>query len=295
MADVGRSQEEAARARAVEFWRHYDEMEARLTRPVSERMLDLGRVSTGRRVLDVASGRGEPALPAAHRVGPQGWVLATDLVDGVLQMARERASQEGLKNIEFRATDAESLDVGEGVFDVATVRWGLMYMPEPERALASIHRALKPGGALVIASWVEPARVPYASLPRRILERYRDVPPLPGSDCPGVFRHANRADLEAALLRNGFSVEATEELEIPVVEARDGRGIVEWVRALGGPLMKLLAELPEQQQRAWEADLCRELEQSRIGAKVFLGGVTRLTCARAREDWRRPQASPCEP
>lgn len=283
MTDDERKQEEALRARLVGFWRRYDEMEARLTRPVSERMLDLGRVSAGMRVLDIAAGRGEPALPAAHRVGPQGWVLATDLREEMLQMARERASQEGLGNIEFRAADAQALDVGERTFDVATVRWGLMYMPAPERALSSIHRALKPGGALVIASWAEPERVPYASLPRRILERYRELPPLPASDQPGVFRHANRAELEAALQRNGFLVDAEEELEIPVVEAPDGHGIVEWVRALGGPLMECLAELPEQQQRAWEADLRAELERSRIGDKVFLGGVTRLTCARARE------------
>jgi SAM-dependent methyltransferase len=263
----------------VEFWRQYDEMEARLTRPLSERMLDMARVSTGMRVLDVASGRGEPALPAAHRVGPQGWVLAVDLVEGLLQIARERASREGLKHVEFQVADAEALQVGENLFDVATVRWGLMYMRAPERALASIHRALKPGGALVIASWVEPARVPFASLPRRLLERYRDVP-LPSSDGPGVFRHADRSSLEAALQRNGFSLEASEELEVPVVEATDGRGIVAWVREMGGPLVKLVDELPKHQQQAWEDDLSDEVEKHRVGGRVFLGGVTRLTLAR---------------
>ena len=98
--------------------------------------------------------------------------------------------------------------MGEKCFDVATLRWGLMYMRAPERVLASIHRALKPGGALVIASWAEPDRVSYASLPRRLLARYRDVPPL-DFDVPGVFRHADRSVLEAALQRNGFSPEAS--------------------------------------------------------------------------------------
>lgn len=281
MDDTARNQLEAAQARVVEFWRRYDEMEARLTRPVSERMLDMAGVSAGMRVLDIASGRGEPALPAAYRVGPHGWVLAVDLVEGVLQIAREKARREGLSHVEFQVGDAEALQVGEKAFDVATLRWGLMYMRAPERALASIHRALKPGGALVIASWVEPARVLYASLPRRILERYREVPPLPSADAPGVFRHADRSSLEAALQRNGFAEEASEELEIPVVEARDGRGVVAWVREMGGPLMKLLGELPEHQQQAWEEDLATEVEKHRVGERVFLGGVTRLTLARA--------------
>jgi len=276
--------DDVARQRHVEFWRQHDEMEARLTRPVSERMLDMAGVSTGMRVLDVASGRGEPALPAAHRVGPHGSVLAVDLVEGLLQIARERASREGLKNVEFQVGDAEALQVGEKSFDVATLRWGLMYMRAPERALASIHRALKPGGALAIASWVEPARVPFASLPRRILERYRDVPlPLPGSDGPGVFRHADRSSLEAALQQSGFSVEASEELDVPVVEARDGRGIVAWIRQMGGPLVKLVGELPEHQQQAWEEDISTEVEKHRVGGRVFLGGVTRITLARTSE------------
>lgn len=280
MDDIERQQKEAAWARAVQFWRQYDEMEARLTRPVSERMLDLAGVSPGMRVLDVASGRGEPALPAAHRVGPHGQVLAVDLVEGMLQIARERASREGLGNVEFRVADAEALQVGEASFDVATLRWGLMYMRAPERALASIHRALKPGGALALASWAEPARVPFASLPRRILERYRDVPPLPSPEDPGVFRHADRASLDAALQRNGFSLEASEELEVPVVEAPEAGGLVAWIRQLGGPVVKLVEELPPHQQQAWEADLRAELEKSRVGGSVFLGGVTRLTLAR---------------
>jgi ubiquinone/menaquinone biosynthesis C-methylase UbiE len=282
MSDGESPRSEAFWARIVEFWRRYDEMEARLTRPVSERMLDMARVSTGMRVLDVACGRGEPAVPAAHRVGAFGWVLGVDMVEGMLQIARERASQEGLRNIAFQVADAEALQVGEKSFDAATLRWGLMYMRDPERALQSIHRALKPGGVLALASWAEPARAPFASLPRRVLERYRDVP-VPNLDAPGVFRHADRAHLEAMLQRNGFSVEASEEMEIPVVEAQDGRGIVAWVREMGGGLVNLASELPEAQQRAWEEELSTEAEKYRVGDRVALGGVTRITLARASE------------
>ncbi|RKH31604.1 class I SAM-dependent methyltransferase [Corallococcus sicarius] len=281
MSNTPREQQEASRARMVEFWRYYDAMEARLSRPLTERMLELAGVSPRMQVLDVACGRGEPAIPAAHRVGPQGQVLGIDLVDGVLELARERARQEGLENITFQVADAEALEVGARTFDVATVRWGLMYMREPERALASIHRALKPGGVLVIASWAEPARVPWASLARRILERYREVPPLPRADEPGVFRHADPARLEAALERNGFSVEASEEWEVPVVEAHDASDIVNWIRQLGGPVVKLVGELPEPRQRAWEAELLAELEKRRAGERVTLGGVTRLTLGTA--------------
>ncbi len=275
MSDAER---EAARARMVEFWRHYDALEARLTRPVSERMLDLAGVGPELSVLDVAAGRGEPALPAAQRVGPRGRVLAIDAVEGVLQLARERAQREGLTNVEFRVADAESLDLGGERFDVATVRWGLMFLRVPERALASIHRALRPGGRLVTASWAEPARVSWAGLARRLLERHCPVPPI-DLGAPGAFRHADPKVLERELVGAGFEVLHEEELEIPVAEAASPGELVDWIRALGGPVNALADALPEAQRRAWEQELVEALEQTRAHGKVSLGGVTRLTLA----------------
>jgi len=78
---------------AEEVWQAYDAMEARLTAPLSERMLELARVGPGMRVLDLATGRGEPAIPAAHRVGPSGSVLGIDISASMLAMARLRADQ----------------------------------------------------------------------------------------------------------------------------------------------------------------------------------------------------------
>jgi ubiquinone/menaquinone biosynthesis C-methylase UbiE len=134
-------------------------MEAHLTAPVSERMLDLACLQPGMRVLDLASGMGEPSLRAARRVGPSGFVLGTDLSEGMLEVAREKARAQALSNIEFRAADAETLEVPEQSFDEATVRWGLMYMPRPERALERLWRALRPSGRMVCACWAGPGQV----------------------------------------------------------------------------------------------------------------------------------------
>jgi hypothetical protein len=122
--------------------------------------------------------------------------------------------------------------------------------------------------------------VPYVMLPREVLARFRDVPPLPGPDEPGVFRYADPARLDAALEQAGFRVKTSEELEVPIVEAPDGQGILTWMRTLNGPVVRLAAELPEPQRQAWEDALCAELEKSRTGDRVTLGGVTRLTLAR---------------
>jgi ubiquinone/menaquinone biosynthesis C-methylase UbiE len=261
-----------------EAWRTYDEVEARLTASVSERMLDLAELRPGMRVLDLASGRGEPALRAARRVGPQGFVLGFDVSDAVLAIARERAHREAITNVELRVGDATCLDdLPDGGFDAATARWGLMFMQTPVAALASVRRVLRPGAPLVAAFWAEPERVPWSTLPRRVLARHRDVPPI-DPDAPGVFRYADPSRIARDFLEAGFAVEHIEELDVPVIESATAAGIVAWVRDLG--IARGASELPAEKQRAWEADLARELEQLRAGDTIRLGGVTRLVVAR---------------
>lgn len=260
-----------------EIWRRYDEVESRLTAAVSERMLDLAGLRPGMRVLDLASGRGEPALRAARRVGPEGRVLGVDLSAELLQMARERADRERLSNLELRATDAERLEgVPHAHFHAATTRWGLMYMASPVDALARARRALLPGGVLVAALWAEPERVPYHTLPRRLLERFRPQPPL-DPEAPGTFRFADLGRIDRDFGRAGLVVDHVEEMEVSVFESERASDVVAWVRALG--LAALTSDLSEDEQSAWESDLTRELELLRSDALLRLGGVTRIVRA----------------
>jgi SAM-dependent methyltransferase len=259
--------------------RRYDEMESRLTAPVSERMLELARLGPGMRVLDVASGMGEPSLRAAQRVGPSGFVLGTDVAEGMLEVARERAQAQALTNLEFRVADAETLEVPEQSFDVATVRWALMYMRQPERALARLWRALRPSGRLVCACWAGPEQVEYWSLPRKTVARVHQFPPV-DPDAPGLSRFSDPERLRPLLTCSGFTMEHAESMHVPVMEAEDAAGVVRWIRELGGPVAKVVEALPPEAQRAWEEELARECEPYRMGGKIQLGGVTRLVVAR---------------
>jgi ubiquinone/menaquinone biosynthesis C-methylase UbiE len=262
-----------------QVWRTYDGAERRLTASLSERMLDLAGLRPGMRVLDLATGRGEPAVRAAHRVGPTGSVLGVDCSESMLQMARERAAFEGLSNLSLRVANVESLEGVEAAhFHATLARWCLMYLDAPVAALEAARRAMVPGAFLVAAVWAEPERVPYFTLPRRLLEKYRAVPPIdPGA--PGTFRYADARQLRLDLAAAGFTVEHVEELEVDVMEAETGAELVAWTRAFG--LTRLLNDLPEELQEAWEADLVRETEPLRRNGHLRLGGVTRVVVARS--------------
>jgi ubiquinone/menaquinone biosynthesis C-methylase UbiE len=262
-----------------EFWRRYDALETRLTAPLSERMLDLAGLRPGMRVLDLATGRGEPALGAARRVGPQGRVVAVELASAVLQMARDKARGEGLTNLDFRCAKAESVEgLEEAHFHAATIRWGLMYMTSPVAALATARRALLPTGALVAALWAEPERVPYFTLPRVLLERYRVLPAL-DPEAPGTFRYASLERTRRDFALAGFTLDCVEEMDVTVFEASDSAAVMTWLLDLGlGPMLN---GLPQSDRQAWGRDCTAELERLRSGGLIRLGGVTRIVRARA--------------
>ena len=84
---------------------------AELQGPATQLMLDLAEVRTGIRVLDVAAGTGDRTLTAAQRVGPTGYVLATDVSASMLKLAADAAREAGFTNVETRVMDAENIDV----------------------------------------------------------------------------------------------------------------------------------------------------------------------------------------
>src|SRR5215470_5906029 len=103
--------------------------------PLSDRLMELAHIAPGQRVLDVATGIGEPAMTAARRVGPAGSVVAIDQAAEMLAVALERMQAGGVENIEFVEGDAETLVVEPASFDAVVSRWGLLFFQDPVAAL----------------------------------------------------------------------------------------------------------------------------------------------------------------
>lgn len=130
---------------AAAMWRKWNDKFVAQTRAATELVVETAQVQPGMRVLDLASGTGEPALSLARAVELEGHAVATDLVPEMLATAQQKAEAQGLSNMEFRVTDAENLPFPDAAFDRVTCRFGLMFFPNVQKALAGIHRVLKPG------------------------------------------------------------------------------------------------------------------------------------------------------
>ncbi len=130
--------------------------------PAHEALIARAAFAAGEQVLDVACGTGLVSLAAARAVGPQGRVVGADIAGHMVATARARAAQAGLANARFERMDAEHLELPGAGFDVVTCALGLMYLPEPERAVREMLRMLRPGGRLVLAVWGEGSRCGWA-------------------------------------------------------------------------------------------------------------------------------------
>ncbi len=118
----------------------------RFTQVCARRLVDLAALPPGAQVLDVATGTGWAALAAAQHVGPTGRVLGVDLAPELLERARQKVATTGLTHVEFRAGDAQRLDLGDQAFDVLLCASALFFVPDMLAALREWHRVLKPGG-----------------------------------------------------------------------------------------------------------------------------------------------------
>jgi SAM-dependent methyltransferase len=169
----------------------------------TEAMFDMAGVKAGDRVLDVAAGAGDQTLQAADRVGPKGYVLATDISSAILELAAKNARDAGYAHVETKILDGENLDVPQASFDAAISRVGLIYFPDQQAALQSMKRALKPGGRVAAIVYSSPDKNPFFSIPVSVIRaRAKLPPPLPGQ--PGPFSLGAACVLEETFRKAGF-------------------------------------------------------------------------------------------
>lgn len=181
---------------------------------VSDKLVELAEIKPGDRVLDIATGIGEPAVTAARRVKPNGKVVATDISPQMLAIAKARAKSLGLDSVmEFRESDAEALDFPKSTFNAILSRWGLMFLPNLPAALVMIKQLLAPDGRLSAAVWSAPSKVPLLDLVFSTVRKQVNAP-APPAGTPGPFALADAGALERSFRQAGFKDIRIEILEI---------------------------------------------------------------------------------
>jgi ubiquinone/menaquinone biosynthesis C-methylase UbiE len=232
--------------------------------PAQARLLACAAPAPGERVLDVACGTGLVSFAAAEAIGPRGALLGVDISGLMVEAARRRADVRRIFNAGFERMDAERLELPDSTFDVALCSLGLMYVPDPGRALREMRRVLRPGGRVCLAVWGERGHCGWAPLfPIVDAEVASDVCPL--------FFCLGTGETLAALCRDaGFEVTHEERIDTTLEYANGAQAC----RAafVGGPVALAWSRFDDEARGRVQAQYLESIAPWRKGRGYRLPG-----------------------
>lgn len=237
--------------------------------PVTNALVDYAQPSQGMRVLDLASGTGEPAISLAGSVGERGQVTALDLSSDLLAIAQKRAEARGLKNFSTRLADAHSLPFPADSFDLATSRFGVMFFRDPEGALRELRRVLRPGARACFLAWGSFDQ-PYWQSMMGVVHRHVGGPLLePGG--PDPFRFAQAGSLSKVLRCAGFSEVEEQNRNLPWAWPGSAEEAWEQNRAVAVPFRAMLDRVREDQWPQIHAQVHEAVNKYSDGDSIAFG------------------------
>jgi ubiquinone/menaquinone biosynthesis C-methylase UbiE len=259
--------------KVAEGWQRWWKTFERDAQKINERLVELAEIKQGDKVLDIATGIGEPALTAARKVGNKGYVLATDISSQMLNIAKQRTAFFGLTDIiEFKEIDAERIDTDLqpllqlSSFNAVLCRWGLMFVPNLTSTLTSIYKLLSSGGKVAAAVWSEPIKVPklYAAIDF-VTKEIGISSTITDNNSTyakifSPFSLANINIVKDALVEAGFKDIHIEYLNV-LFEFASSEAYVKFAKAIIAPLQDILSnEAPTRRDKIWKT-LAEQVER----------------------------------
>jgi ubiquinone/menaquinone biosynthesis C-methylase UbiE len=227
---VSSADPEEQRAASRESWENAADAWGRLAgrvrewgMPVSMAMIKSLALAPGERVLELAAGPGDTGFMAAELIRqpdgaapasaagaklapavPPGTLISSDGAEAMIDVARQRARESGITNVEFRQLELEWIDLPTATVDAVLCRWGIMLIVDPEAAGREIRRVLVSGGRAALAVWDAPDKNPWATIPSSVMVELGHVQP-PDPQGPGMFALAGDDRLSGLLEGSGFT------------------------------------------------------------------------------------------
>jgi len=211
--------------------------------PLGLAAIDVLAPGEGEHILDIGCGCGQTSLSLAARVSPRGSVVGVDISKPMLEVARRRPRPAPDLPVAFRQLDAQSGDLGHGIFDAAFSRFGVMFFSNPVAAFANIRTSLKAGGRIAFVCWRPLSENLWMQAPLEAALPFIPTAAQPDPTAPGPFAFADASRVRSMLTNAGF-----DTVTINPFDARIGGPDVEQTLKLTlrvGPLGAALREHPE--------------------------------------------------
>ena len=246
-------------------------------RDMTRVIVEAAEVSPGMQVLDIACGAGEPAITLAMLLTTGGNVVGVDLSPGPLKIAEVRAEQRGLMNINFLRADAHDLPFPENSFDRITSRLGVMFFSDLPRALAEMHRVLKPGGKAALLAWGSMDQPYFKTTIGTVLRTMPDA--IVRESGRSMFRFGKNGILAQELRKAGFS--SVNERFVTTAWTWPGtpKEVWEYFQEVAIPFVPLLQSIPAERRAEIDAEVIRAISQYYDGTSIKFTATVNITVA----------------
>jgi SAM-dependent methyltransferase len=242
---------------------------AAMGQPVTDALVAYAQPAPGMKILDLASGTGEPAISLALRVGDRGHVTALDLSADLLEIAARRARSRRLDNFTTQQADAHSLPFVDDSFDLATSRFGVMFFRDPGLALRELRRTMRPGARACFLVWGSVDQ-PYWQTTMGVVHRHVGGPLL-APNGPDPFRFSAPGSFSAILRGAGFNNIEEETKTLPWTWLGPAEEVWEQARAVSVPFHPMLERVPADQWPKIHTEVHAAVRQYSDGEKIAFG------------------------
>jgi SAM-dependent methyltransferase len=223
----------------VEQWVAYQAaLDARFV-AISEGLFARAAIRRGERVVDVGCGTGATTLEAAEQVGARGAVLAVDISEPLLTVARRRSAAHGHGHVRFLRADAQNHRFEPAAHDLLVSRFGVMFFSDPVAAFGNLRTALRPGGRLALVCWAALERNPWLALPLAAGVRRLGPPDPQPPRAPGPLAFSESGYVEEILAAAGFAEVTIDSATVRLHGAASAAEEADFACLLG-PLARLL-------------------------------------------------------
>jgi SAM-dependent methyltransferase len=232
----------------------------------------------GDKVLELAAGLGDTGFTLSRMLGDQGHLILSDFSEKMIEAARQRAGELGVRNVEFRVLDAENMDLPDESVDGVICRWGYMLMANPAAAFAETRRVLKQGRKLGFSVWAGAEQNPFISVAGRLLVEMGHMTP-PESGGPGIFSMADKHRINELVKGAGFRKVEIHEMEL-TWRFEDFEDYWDFATGTAGPLALTINALSDEDRGAVRGALMERLEEYRHDDGYALAGTPLNVAAR---------------